>query len=215
MPETPETEDLDLPSKVGAYINACVTISKAVEDIDCLPRSIRVLLPRLTLIQEGLASTSKSLDAEIVSGVYRAALKEVLEQCIVRARRLYEIFKDMAPPAEASKAKKTLKKIRIASKATQIDKCIDEIMKYLQIVPENKAFTTDRKAITEGPAEDSENMEQEVQEDRKGGAKDSPNKESVAQKRNNHNGHGNQNTSMHNSSQVNGSFSGGTFNFHR
>ncbi|UKZ72201.1 uncharacterized protein TrAtP1_013141 [Trichoderma atroviride] len=209
-----ETEDGDLPSKVGDYIHACVTISKAVEDTDCLPRSIRVLLPRLTLIQEGLASTSKRLDADSVSDVYRATLNEVLKKCIVRAKWLNEIFNDMVPPAEASKAKKTLKKMRTASKAAQIDKVIDEIMKYLQTVPKNEALNTDKKVNTEGPAEDNKNVEQQVQEDHKGGAKDSSNNKSGPQGKYNHNGNGHQNIAMDKSFQFNGQVSGGNEQLH-
>ncbi|KAM0464532.1 hypothetical protein ACHAPV_002361 [Trichoderma viride] len=208
-------EDLDLPSNAGAYINACVKISKAVEDTDCLPHSIRDLLPRLILVQEGLASTSRSLDADSVSGVSRATLKEVFEQCIVRAKWLYEIFMDMIPPAEASKTKKFMKKMRTASRATQVDKLIDEMMKVLQIVPENEAFKADKKANTERPAEDSKKMEQQVQEEYKGGAEDSSNKMSGPAGKYNHNGVGNQNIAMNEANQLNGSIGGGTFNFSR
>jgi hypothetical protein len=208
-----ETEALDLPSNVGAYINACVRISKAAEDTDSLPHSMRDLLPRLILIQEGLALTSKSLDADSVSGLSRATLKDLFEQCLVRAKWLYEIFKDMVPPAEASKTKKFMKKMRTASKATQVDKLIDEMMKVLQIVPENEAIKADKKANTEGPAEDGTKMEQQVQEDYKGGAEDSSNKKPGAVEQYNHNGVGNQNVATGKASQVNGTFSGGTFNF--
>lgn len=209
------TEDLDLLSNVGAYINACVTISKAVENTDCLPHSIRDLLPRLILIQEGLASTSKNLDADSVSGVSRATRKELSEQCIVRARWLYEIFKDMVPPAEASKTKKFMKKMKTASKANQVDKLIGEMMKVLQIMPEIEAFKADKKANTEGPAEDKKKMEQQAQEDYKGGAEDSSKKISGPGEKYNYNGVGNQNIAMDKASQVTGSISGGTITFNQ
>jgi predicted transcriptional regulator len=208
-----EPELLEVFFETITRIDACISIYNTAEKASCLPPSFSEIAARLQPIQESLVLTSKSFEADSVSGSPHDTLKNVIEGCSARAVSLHEIFQTIIPRTEASPTVKQITAMRTASKATEVGKLIDGIMEDLRMLTLNETPKAATQMQNEELAEDNKKKEQQVQANHDDGIAGLRDERSRSGAQYIHYGVGNQNVAMGRATQVNGTFQGGTFNF--
>ncbi|KAK7422690.1 hypothetical protein QQX98_001478 [Neonectria punicea] len=200
-------EVIGLVSGIVAIIGASIKTYKAAEDASGLPQSFREVASRLPLIQDSLTLASTGMSKDSLPPEPYDALKGVLEACAEKATALHKVFQAVIPPAGASRAERYLKALKTIPKADEIGLLMEGIVADLQILTVNLAV----KAATRVQIDQ---LMSEIKS--RGEAEDKPPvtlNNMGPGKQFAHSGVGNQNVASGTATQINGTFSGGTFSF--
>ncbi|KAJ3540077.1 hypothetical protein NM208_g5218 [Fusarium decemcellulare] len=200
-------EVLGLISGIITVIEASIKLYNALEDSSGLPPSLRDVASRLPLIQDSLMIATHGIKQDCRQPESYASLEAVLQACSDRVTQLHQIFEAIIPPAGAKRTPRYLKALRSIPRVEKANRLMEGIVGDLQVLTLNHAV----KAATR---EQIKNLAPDIQTRRAVEIESPVTLYNTGQGRHFvHTGRGNQNVASNTATQINGTFSGGTFNF--
>ncbi|KAI8682021.1 SesA domain-containing protein [Fusarium keratoplasticum] len=195
-------------SAIITIIEASIKIYRNAADASDIPQSFRDAASRLPLIQDTLKLATDGLAEDVLDTQSHASLSAVLEKCTDRVAVLLDIFQLVITPARASRAERYLRALKTIPQAEKVETLMEGIMADLQLLATNQAV----KAATRKQMErlisrievNGESCRSPIILNNSGSGRQFV-----------HNGTGHQNVATDTATQINGSFSGGTFSFYQ
>ncbi|KAL7949508.1 hypothetical protein V8C42DRAFT_341465 [Trichoderma barbatum] len=145
-------ELIGIISGVIAIVDASRKIYEAVEDASGLPQSFRDVDARLPAVQETLETTRETLKEEEggeqlgISRIQsRDAMAKILKSCYDKAVALNKTLQAAMPTQGASKAKRYIKAIKIFSTANEVDTLMKGILADIQVLAANHSVKSATK----------------------------------------------------------------------
>ncbi|KAK4205918.1 putative HET containing-domain vegetative incompatibility protein, partial [Rhypophila decipiens] len=125
-------------SGVIAIIDATAKIYSAANDASGIPEAFRDIATRLPLVCKTLQTVSGNLTNTIPDEECCEAIKPVLQRCKGRATQLEQIFKDVMPPADASRMQRYALAALTWSKGDTVESLMKGILEDVQLLTSNR-----------------------------------------------------------------------------
>ena len=131
-------EVIGIISGVIAIIDATTKIYSAAKDASGLPEAFRDIATRLPLVCNTLQTLSGNLTSTIPDEECCEAIKPVLQRCESRETQLEKIFKDVIPPADASRMERCALAALTWGKGDTVESLMKGILEDVQLLTSNR-----------------------------------------------------------------------------
>ncbi|VUC34383.1 unnamed protein product [Clonostachys rosea] len=127
---------IGIATTIVTVLSGCVEVIEAADDASGLPPAFRDASARLPLIQESFSLAGQGLDVNNTAESL-IPLKRVLDAAEMKALTLHNLFKTIAPQVGASRVRRYLQAPKVISKADQVEKLVEGILRDLQVLTAN------------------------------------------------------------------------------
>ncbi|EEU37247.1 uncharacterized protein NECHADRAFT_78331 [Fusarium vanettenii 77-13-4] len=195
-------------SSIITIIDTSIKIYRAAVNASDLPQSFGDAAARLPLVQDTLRLATGGLNEDALDAESHATLTLALEKCTNRAAVLLDIFQIVIPSERASRRERYLRALKTIPQAEKVESLMSGILVDLQLLATNHAV----RAATRQQMERL--MSKIMIQDQPARRPPIILNNSGSGRQYVHCGTGDQNVVSGTATQINGPFSGGTWNFY-
>ena len=125
---------LGIISSVVSIIDGTKKVYDAASNTTGLPEAFRVVAARLPLVHDILESAKQQIKEGDTYKVSHKALKDVVEGCQSKARKLEKLFQKVIPADDSSTAERYLLAVKTMGKGNRVESLMREMLEDLQLL---------------------------------------------------------------------------------
>ena len=125
---------LGIISSVISIVDGTKQVYDAASDTNGLPEAFREVAARLPIVRDILDSAKQHVSRRHTNKDCYEAVKNVVEDCQLRAQDLEKLFQKVIPADGASRAKKYLLAVRTLGKGNQVETLMKGMLEDLQLL---------------------------------------------------------------------------------
>ncbi|KAI9742898.1 MAG: hypothetical protein M1818_003627 [Claussenomyces sp. TS43310] len=140
---------LGVTSSIIAIVDGAKQVYDAAANAQGLPKAFRDVAGRLSIVRNIIDAAKQHIDKDDVDEQSCEAVKDVVNACEKKARKLHELFLKVIPTDNASRTERYLSALRVLGKGNQIETLMKGILEDVQLLACEHGMKTATKAQQE------------------------------------------------------------------